>query len=152
MVDIDIDGVEVLRKTELFKLRGVQDYSSVWVVLAVGILLLLVVIAILTPCLKRSLMVQSNVSFIIGIFAVVWVVILGFLCGVVFLSGFSYEVVSAGKFRYEVTLSDDVDLSELYKRYDVVGTYGDKIYILETKDEVSEDISLKDYQNKGLWR
>lgn len=109
-----IDGITVLNSTEIMQ-------NPDWLVRLVGVLLVLFLVS-----LTLALSVDSEPFD--GICAVISVICLIGL----FAIGIIDTEESTGRYEYEVIMSEDVPLQEVYERYEIKEQRGD-IWVLEDK-------------------
>lgn len=111
---MDIQGIEVLNKEPI--------YTMNIPVLIVSLVLMFALLSLIgfffAWCDCEDLFTFVAIAVIVACFI---------LC-------FTLGQKETGRYRYEVTINDEVSFKELYEKYDVIEQKG-KIYVIEEKEE-----------------
>lgn len=113
-----IEGMEILNKTEITEIIFPD-----WIcpILFIGFIVA-VILGLFLSFYFNSPQILIGVGFLYFLF-----------CGLVAGVGYSSKKEDfTGRYRYEVTLSDDVSIKAIYEQYNVIEVRGD-IFILEDK-------------------
>lgn len=111
-----IEGIEILSKTEIMTSPDWLVWAAIFG--AFGIVLIGFVVSILFQADDRPS------AFITGLIALAYAII---------MVGVFSNSEPTGRYKYEATIDETVNFTELYERYDVVDQRG-QIYILEDKN------------------
>ena len=118
-----MEGIHILNQTEI------MSTPSMWKTL--------VIIAIITSILSLIFIaICEEYEWDIARLGGITILILSTIC---FLIGFvvsmcTINTIHTGRYRYEVTVDDDITFDEIMDKYDVVEQRGE-IWVLEDKEE-----------------
>ena len=111
-------GIEILNKTQV--MTTPDDIGSIVATRIVIFLILLVIVGI---CATKDSAWPFTISLVLACAAFVWILLAG-----------EIEVPAEGRYRYEVIISDDVSITDVYENYNVIEKDGKK-WILEDKED-----------------
>lgn len=109
-----MEGVEILNKIEI-----VEHYDALIVLGIICILLCIVFMILTSEC--------YNFELLFGILALVSIV----SAVILFIVG-SFKEIPTGKYKYEVTISDEVNFNEFSDKYKVLEQRGE-IYVVKER-------------------
>lgn len=116
---MNIEGIEILNKIEIVK--TVFPGWVGWITLIGCIIVFLIGIIFAIKERDGSWVI---IAFFINILFVFMMIIFGDV---------NQKKVPTGRYRYEVTMSDDVNFKEVYEKYELVETRGE-IFVFEDKE------------------
>lgn len=118
-----MNGVEILNQTEIMK----TVWSAEIFLITFSVCLLLgLVLGIARGLVEHDILVNITVGLICGL-------VVGGLIGLL-LGGGGTKKMPTGTYEYQVTISDEVNLNEFLKKYEIISQEG-KIYTVILIDE-----------------